>query len=115
MNKPNNVKFNNEPRNFERDHQNFDNRAHRGNSECIFCRAKGPTSFSHCAKFKEVDTATRFQFLLQNYLCWHCLIYGHRAFQCCNKSIKECNTFSPCELVCTCKYEDRRFISGTLS
>ena len=93
-------------RSFNRNRSDFDNRPHKGNRECIYCREKGHTSLIECDKFKVVSPSKFFVLAM--------LMYGHRAYPC-RKNIKACNKFLHCKLVCTCNYDGKKINSGALA
>ena len=83
--------------------------------ECLFCRDKNHVSLFDCEHFKVSDSTTRFRFVLNNGLCWRCLVPRHRAFECPEKRIEACDKWAHCKLVCNCSYNGKKFISGSLA
>ena len=80
----------------------------------FFAKKKNHASLFDNGKFKNSSLTARCRFMMSYGLCWHCLERGHIVASCPNNIIKACDKYSHCEIVCSCDYRGKKFISGAV-
>ena len=81
---------------------------------CLFCEGKEHASLFDCGKLKNSSLTARCRFVMSYGLCWHCLERIHIAASCPNNKLKACDKYSHSEIVCSCDYRGKKFISGAV-